>query len=367
MRLLFTFLLFVSFTGLFAQSPSAVVKEILIATEASSDEAVKSLLWSKASQDEMIKNLSYLSTKYGKVNFFLLTDSASRTSRSQPKKYIELKYNAYYKENLQKYEFMVVEEKGKYKLASFVSNDYKGNYNDPLVNYGTLTLSKMFAENVAAGKTAEAYNLFTPSLQEDLPLESFQGMVDIVNDNLGELISINPIDTCTALNFYGDDESMALFTLQMKGTKGTIYFNGSVSMTNAGTFFLTRFQLCDAIEMNNLNEIKNAEKLIDDFYFALSAGDYERIYQLLHPELREIKSLEDITVLLEGLRNAGGKHKSHTVVSDIFTRNRKSSDLNKFMLIVRNENEKKVFHDNFVIAYDKENNLKVGYFYFVEY
>jgi hypothetical protein len=368
MRSLFAvILLLISGFSLAQKHPSAILKSIMKANDEGRYEDIRKMLWSKANQEDIVRTLEKTKETYGPANYFLQTDSAYKTSKSQPKKYYEFRFNTYYQHDLFKYEFILVEEKGEYKLASMISHAYKGNYNDPLMNYGALTVPKVFINAVVSGKTKDAYSLFSRSLTESLTEEGFQGMVDIINEALGELRNIDFVDTCTALNFYGENESIAMFAAKLTGTKGNLYFTGTIAMTNDGTFFITRFQLFEELEINNLNEMKAAEKLLDEFYFALAAGAYDKVYALLHPDLQETKSLSSVTELLQSMKTAAGRHKGHSMVSQLFSRNKSSSDLNKFMLIMRDENQHKVMHDNFVMCYDKENKLKISYFYFVEY
>jgi len=234
-------LLFIAGFSLAQKSPSAILKSVMKANDELRYEDIRTMLWSKSNQDDILKTLQKTKEQFGVANYFLQTDSAYKVSKSQPKKYYEFKFNTYYQKDLLKFEFMVVEEKGEYKLASFIYNAYKGNFNDPLMNYGAVALPRVFINNIVSGKTKEAYNLFSKSLTEGLTEEGFQEMADIINNSLGELKAIECIDTCTALNLYGEDESMAVFAVKLLGTKGNLYFNGTVSMHNDGTFFSDPF------------------------------------------------------------------------------------------------------------------------------
>jgi hypothetical protein len=347
--------------------PSAVAKAIIKANDNGNYEEIRTMLWTGANQDEIIKALQQIKETYGTASYFLQTDSTYRTSDSHPKKYYRFYYNVYYPHDLLVLGFVVTKEKSGYKLATLVVDSRKGNYNDPLMNYGTLTVPKVFINTITSGKIKEAYSLFSTSLTESLSEENFAGMVAVINESLGELRAIEFLDTCTALNFYGENESMGLFAAKLSGSKSNLYFNGSLVMTNNGTFFLTRFQLFEDLQLNNPAEKKAAENLIDRFYFAWSTGAYDKLYNLLHPDLQEVKTLTDISTLLDGAKSAAGKHMSHTPVSQILSRNKSTSELNKFMMIVKDENENKLFYDNFVLCYDAEGELKISYFYFVEY
>jgi hypothetical protein len=347
--------------------PSAILKSIMKANDDGRYEEIRSLLWSDSNQEDIIKALQLIKSTYGTANYFLQTDSVYRTSDLQPRKYYQFCYNTYYPHDLLVFGFVVTKEKSGYKLASIAVDPRKGNYNDPLMNYGVLTVPKVFVNNVTNGKTKEAYSLLAPSLTASLSEESFSRMSATINESLGELKAIEFIDTCTALNLYGENESIGLFAAKLIGSKSNMFFNGTVIMTNTGTFFLTRFQLFEELQLNNSAEQKAAENLIGRFYFAWSTGAYDKLYNLLHPDLQEVNTLTEITDLLENVKTAAGKHKGHSAVSQIFSRNRNTSELNKFMLIMKNENENKQLYDNFVLCYDAENELKIGYFYFVEY
>jgi hypothetical protein len=48
--------------------------------------------------------------------------------------------------------------------------------------------------------------------------------------------------------------------------------NLSIDMRSDVTFFITRYQVVENYQIDNLNEVKAAEKLIDDFYYAYQSG-----------------------------------------------------------------------------------------------
>ncbi|MDP2388657.1 MAG: hypothetical protein Q8M29_19955 [Bacteroidota bacterium] len=324
-------------------------------------------LWTKANKEDVIKTLHDVRENLGETSYFLQTDSIYKTSKSAPKKYYAFKYNGYYETKILKYEFIMVEEKGEFKLASVTYNEYKGSYDDPYLNYGLINVPKVFIDYVTTGKTEEAYLIFSNDLRKTVDLAGFEKMCATVNESLGELKSIEFIDTCGALNYYNFDESMGLFAVRLKGTKTDLIFNGTVAANQSGTFFLTRFQIYENYEINNLSDMKTAEELIDQFYFIMETGAYDKLSSILHPDLLEIRSINDMSKLMVEIKSVAGKHKKHETVSQIFSRNKNYSDLNKFMMIVRSENQARTFHDNFLLAFDRDNNLKISYVYFVEY
>ncbi len=358
----------VSFSLLSAKdAPSAILKSIMTDLNNNHAELLDKYLWSKANKQDVIKTLGDVREKLGETSYFLKTDSAFKTSKSAPKKYYSFKYNGYYETKMLKYEFIMVEEKNDFKLASVTYNEYKGSFNDPYLNYGLVNVPKVFIEYVTTGKAEDAYSIFSADLRKSVEFAGFEKMCATVNEALGELKSIEFIDTCGALNYYNFDESIGLFAVRLKGTKSDLIFNGTVAANQKGTFFLTRFQIYENGEVNNLSDMKAAEELIDQFYFIMESGAYDKLTSILHPDLLEIKSVDDMSKLMVEIKTIAGKHKKHETVSQLFSRNKNYSDLNKFMMIVRSENQTRTFHDNFLLAFDRDNNLRISYVYFVEY
>ncbi len=349
------------------ESPAFVLKSIMNNVNSKQIESIDKYLWAKANKQDVVKTLSDIREKLGETSYFLQTDSAYKTSKSVPKKYYAFKYNGYYETKMLKYEFIVVEEKNDFKLASVTYNEYKGNYNDPYLNFGLVNVPKVFMEYVSTGKTEDAYSIFSTDLKKSVEFSGFEKMCATINETLGELKSIDFIDTCGALNYYNFAESMGLFAVRLKGTKADLVFNGTVEANQTGTFFLTRFQIYENYEINNLSDIKTAEELIDQFYFVMESGAYDKLSSILHPDLLEVRSIEEMSKLMVEIKSVSGKHKKHETVSQIFSRNKNYSDLNKFMMIVRSENQARTFYDNFLLAFDRDNNLKIAYVYFVEY
>lgn len=349
------------------ETPSAVLKSIMNDVNSNHTELLDKYLWAKANKQDVLKALTEIREKHGETNYFLKTDSVFKTSRSAPKKYYAFKYNGYYEIKMLKFEFIMVEEKSGFKLASVTYNVYKGNYNDPYLNYGLVNVPDAFIGYVTSGKTEDAYSIFSAELRKSVEFAEFEKMCGTVNESLGELKSMEFIDTCGALNYYNFNESIGLFAVRLKGTKTDLIFNGTVSANQTGTFFLTRFQIYENYEINNLSDIKAAEELVDQFYFIMENGAFEKLVTILHPDLLEIRSVGDISNLMVEIKSASGKHKKHETVSQIFSRNKNYIDLNKFMMIVRSEHQERTFHDNFLLAFDRDNNLKISYIYFVEY
>jgi len=357
----------ISTTAYAQKSPSDLIAKIYSAVEAKRYDEISEYVWSKANSNELVQQFKDADEKYGPINYRIKTDSAYRQSKSEPKKYYELKYSFYYASDLLRYEYIIVKEKDKYKLVSILYHAYKGNYNDPLMNRGIVSIGSMFLDNLNAGEFDKAYNLFSPGLQESSDLSQFKGIANQIIEATGGIESYSFVDTCTALNYYGKDESFGIAAIKIKGKKLDVLMNLSVDMRNDVTFFITRYQVVENYQIDNLNEVKAAEKLIDDFYYAYQTGAYEKAYELLHPDLRSVKDYQTIVDLFTDIKTASGPHKTHEIVSQIFCRNKKMSDLNRFMAVVKSEYQTRTFYDNFMFSYDNNNNLKIIYFYFVEY
>lgn len=366
-KILTLLLAFVSIVSFAQKSPSELIAKIYSAVEGKRYDEISEYVWAKANSNDIVQLFKDNDEKYGAVNYRLKTDSAYRQSKSEPKKYYELKYSFYCAKDLLKYEYIIVKEKEKYKLASVLYHAYKGNYNDPLLNRGVVSIGSMFLDNLNEGNYESAYNLFSPGLQESSGLDEFKGIATQIMDATGGIVSYSFVDTCTALNYYGKDESFGITAVKIKGKKLDVLMNLSVDMRNDVTFFISRYQVVENYQINNLNEVKAAEKLIDDFYYAYQTGAYEKVYELLHPDLKAVKEFDAIKDLFTDIKTASGPHKTHEIVSQIFARNKKMSDLNRFMVVVKSEHQTRTFYDNFMFSYDSDNNLKIIYFYFVEY
>ncbi len=366
-KIVILFTLFVSVAAIAQKSPSELIAKIYSAVEGKRYDEIGEYVWAKSNSNDIVKVFKDNDEKYGPVNYRLKTDSVYRQSKSEPKKYYELKYSFYYSADLLTYEYIIVKEKDNYKLASVLSHAYKGNYNDPLLNRGIVAISSMFIDYLNTGDYEKAYNLFSPGLQETSNLDEFKGIATQIMEATGGIDSYSFVDTCTALNYYGKDESFGITAIKIKGKKIDILMNLSVEMRSDVTFFISRYQVVENYQVDNLNEVKAAEKLIDDFYYAYQTGAYEKAYELLHPELKTLKDFDAIKDLFTQIKTASGPHKTHAIVSQIFARSKKMSDLNRFMAVVKSEHQQRTFYDNFMFSYDKDNNLKIIYFYFVEY
>lgn len=359
--------LFVSSIASAQKSPSELIAKVYSAVEDKRYNEINEYVWSKSNANDIVQLFKDVDEKYGAVNYRLKTDSAYRQSKSEPKKYYELKYSFYHSSDLLRYEYIIVKEKDSYKLASVLYHAYKGNYNDPLLNKGVVAIGSMFLDYMNSGDFDKAYNLFSPGLQESSSLDEFKDIAGQIMDATGGIDSYSFVDTCTALNYYGKNESFGITAIKIKGKKLDLLMSLSVDMRSDVTFFITRYQVVENYQIDNLNEVKAAEKLIDDFYYAYQTGAYEKAYDLLHPELRSVKDFDAIKDLFTEIKTASGPHKTHAIVSQIFARNKKMSDLNRFMAIVKSEHQQRTFYDNFMFSYDNDNNLKIIYFYFVEY
>jgi hypothetical protein len=361
------FALFVSLFAIAQKSPSELIAKIYSAVEGKRYDEISEYVWAKSNSNDIIQLFKDNDEKYGAVNYRLKTDSTYRQSKSEPKKYYELKYSFYYGKDLLRYEYIIIKEKDKYKLASVLYHAYKGNYDDPLLNKGVVAISSMFLDYLNTGDYEKAYNLFSPGLQESSNLDEFKSIAAQIIEATGGIESYSFVDTCTALNYYGNNESFGITAIKIKGKKLDLLMNLSIDMRSDVTFFITRYQVVENYQIDNLNEVKAAEKLIDDFYYAYQSGAYEKAYQLLHPELKALKDFDSIKDLFTEIKTASGPHKTHEIVSQIFARNKKMSDLNRFMAVVKSEHQQRTFYDNFMFSYDNDNNLKIIYFYFVEY
>lgn len=361
------FALFASVFAIAQKSPSELIAKIYSAVEGKRYEEIGEYVWTKSNSNDIVQLFKDIDEKYGAVNYRLKTDSAYRQSKSEPKKYYELKYSFYHGRDLLRYEYIIVKEKDTYKLASVLYHAYKGNYDDPLLNRGVVAIGSMFLDYLNAGDYEKAYNLFSPGLQESSNLDEFKSIASQIMEATGGIDGYTFVDTCTALNFYGKNESFGITAIKIKGKKLDLLMSLSVDMRSDVTFFITRYQVVENYQIDNLNEVKAAEKLIDDFYYAYQSGAYEKAYELLHPELKAIKDFDAIKDLFVEIKTASGPHKTHAIVSQIFARNRKMSDLNRFMVVVKSEHQQRTFYDNFMFSYDNDNNLKIIYFYFVEY
>jgi len=366
-KIITLFALFVSAFSIAQKSPNELITKIYSAVEGKRYEEIGEYVWAKSNANDIVKIFKDIDEKYGAVNYRLKTDSAYRQSKSEPKKYYDLKYSFYYGTDLLRYEYIIVKEKDTYKLASVLYHAYKGNYDDPLLNRGVVAISSMFLDYLNTGDYEKAYNLFSPGLQESSSLDEFKNIASQIMEATGGIDSYSFADTCSALNYYGKDESFAITAIKIKGKKVDLLMNLSIEMTSDVTFFITRYQVVENYQMDNLNEVKAAEKLIDDFYYAYQTGAYEKAYELLHPELKSIKDFDAIKNLFTEIKTASGPHKTHAIVSQIFARSKKMTDLNRFMAVVKSEHQSRTFYDNFMFSYDNDNNLKIIYFYFVEY
>ena len=361
------FAFFVSLIAIAQKSPSELISKIYSAVEGKRYDEISEYVWAKSNSNDIVKLFKDNDEKYGTINYRLKTDSVYRQSKSEPKKYYELKYSFYYSSDLLQYEYIIVKEKDKYKLASVLYHAYKGNYNDPLLNTGVIAISSMFLDYLNTRDYDKAYNLFSPGMQESSSLDEFKAIANQIMDAIGSIESYSFADTCTALNYYGKNESFGIVAIKIKGKKLDVLLSLSIDMRNDVTFFITRYQVVENYQIDNLNELKAAEKLIDDFYYAYQTGTYEKAYELLHPELKAIKDFDAIKNLFTEIKTASGPHKTHAIVSQIFARSKKMSDLNRFMAVVKSEHQQRTFYDNFMFSYDNDNNLKIIYFYFVEY
>lgn len=366
-KILIIIVTFISIVVSAQKSPSELIAKICSAVEGKRYEEIRDYVWAKSNPTDIVQVFKDTDEKYGVVNYRLKTDSLYRQSKSEPKKYYDLKYSFYYGKDLVRYEYIIVKEKDSYKLASVLYHAYKGNYNDPLVNRGVTAIASMFLDYLNEGNYEKAYSLFSPGLQESSDLNEFKNIAAQIMEATGGIKSYSFIDTCTALNYYGKDESFGITAVKIKGEKLDLLMNLSVDMRNDVTFFITRYQVVENNQIDNLNEVKAAEKLIDDFYYAYQSGAYEKAYELLHPDLKAAKDFDAIKDLFTEIKTASGPHKTHEIVSQLFARNKNSSELNRFMVVVKSEHQLRTFYDNFMFSYDNDNNLKIIYFYFVEY
>ncbi|MBK6835793.1 MAG: hypothetical protein IPG89_16560 [Bacteroidetes bacterium] len=150
-KIVILFTLFVSVAAIAQKSPSELIAKIYSAVEGKRYDEIGEYVWAKSNSNDIVKVFKDNDEKYGPVNYRLKTDSVYRQSKSEPKKYYELKYSFYYSADLLTYEYIIVKEKDNYKLASVLSHAYKGNYNDPLLNRGIVAISSMFIDYLNTG------------------------------------------------------------------------------------------------------------------------------------------------------------------------------------------------------------------------
>jgi hypothetical protein len=350
-----------------AQNPSAILKSIMKANDEGRYEDLRQMLGSKSGEDSILQDFRNIKEKLGVARYFHKTDSTCSISKVQSKKQYVLKYNAYYSSCLLKFEFILVEEKNGYKLISFGYIACKGNYNDKLMNTAVLNVSKYFVWGILSGETEKSYKYLAKTLTDSLPRERFNDMAATIKKMLTGFWKFEYLDTCTVINYYGQYQSKGLFAVKLHADPPGLYFNGTVEMDTLGTFYITRFQFFEDLDINNPDILKTAGQLLDDFYTARSEGKYDTLYTLLHPAMQAAKSKEEIAGTMEKTRFVVGTHKGHAVVSQIFSGNKLSSDLNQFMVVIKDENEETTLYDYFILAYDKENRLKIMQFFFAEY
>lgn len=282
-----------------------------------------------------------------KGNF--LTRIVADSSFDAKNKMHTLTMNLYFTEALVVWDMNVELSGKKWKLRSVNTRTLRSNINDPMVIQGALGMPPKFLEYFNRRDHEAMYNLFSESLQQNMPYNDFLKLAEILHEKLGFVKQQKPEAISTFLNLHPGGVSVAKSSAYLVAEKENAVLNLQIIMDSKGTFFINTFDFISGYTCGNEDDTRRIEFLLTEFYKNSNEQGLAKVYSLLHPSVRASTDEERFKTFLTTNFTNTGPYIKHSWKSSNLCRNIRPDAIDAYMVVLEVDFENVKTQDIFVL------------------